>query len=141
MNDLVEHMVGQNYGFAAAIASGDAPESAYEPRARDQWTHSTTLLTDAISAPAERIRLVEVRPDDHLPLEVVLAIHTLDLAVHTWDAIGDQYRPDEQVIDLVLAVAQAVPAEQGPSSPFGPAVGIEPADPWERALRLLGRRV
>lgn len=144
VRDLVEHMVGQNLGFAAAIATGDAPLDAYAPRPVADWAGSVAALTRAVAEPAPEIRLAEVRPQDLLPVDTVLAMHALDSAVHAWDLTGPAYRPSDDLVELVLGLAERIPARRAPDGAFA-AVVDEPGegladDPWHRALRLLGRR-
>ncbi|MGC4961400.1 maleylpyruvate isomerase N-terminal domain-containing protein [Gordonia sp. DT101] len=139
IEDLVCHMVGQNFGFAAAIADGDADRSTYRPRSHTLWDESRTAVATAIDGePAARVRLVEIR-QEAIPFDAVLAIHTLDLAVHVWDAVGDAYRPSPDIVDLVLAQAERIPADRGDDAVFGPIRDVEDGDAWHRALGLLGR--
>lgn len=140
IQDLAEHMVGQNFGFAQAIAHGDAGLAAYEPRPLAQWDDSASALTSAIAQPATMVALAEFGPGASFPLESVLAFHTLDLAVHTWDALGDAFRPSGEVTGLVLAVAERLPPRTDSTGPFAPAVSSDgDQDQWRRALNLLGR--
>ncbi|MYR08286.1 TIGR03086 family protein [Gordonia sp. SID5947] len=140
IEDLLCHMVGQNFGFAAAITDGDADRSAYLPKPRTLWGESRAALTAAIDGdPADQVRLIEIR-QEAIPLEVVLAIHTLDLAVHVWDAVGNAYRPSPDIVDLVVAQAERIPTDRGDDAVFAPVLAIESGDAWHRALGLLGRR-
>ncbi|GAA3702509.1 maleylpyruvate isomerase N-terminal domain-containing protein [Gordonia hankookensis] len=139
IEDLVCHMVGQNFGFADAIADGDADRSAYRPRSHTLWDESRIALTTAIDGdPAGEVRLVEIT-DEVFPLDAVLAIHTLDLAVHVWDALGDAYRPSPDIVELVLAQAERIPTDRGADAVFGPVRDVVDGDAWHRALGLLGR--
>lgn len=140
IEDLVRHMVGQNFGFATAIAGGDAALSAYQPRAHELWNSSAEALIAAVDgAPADRVRLIEVRQGP-FPLDVVLAMHTLDLAVHVWDAVGDAYQPAAEIVEIVLAQAERIPADRPADAAFGPVIHAEDTDFWHRALALLGRQ-
>lgn len=140
VRDLIEHMVGQNYGFAEAIAKGCSGFTAYDPQPVGRWGDSAAALTSAIARPAESVTLIEISPDTAFPLDSVLAIHTLDLAVHTWDALGDAFRPSDDIVGLVLAVAGRTTSSAGTSTAFAPPVqSSDSPDQWERALNLLGR--
>ncbi|WP_137121773.1 maleylpyruvate isomerase family mycothiol-dependent enzyme [Segeticoccus rhizosphaerae] len=136
---LVEHMTGQNFGFAAALADGDAPQDAYAPRTVDQWAQSVDTLRQAATSPADRIRLVEVRPETRHTGEAVLGFQTLDTVVHTWDITGPPHRPAPALVDLVARQAQLVPTQRPVDAPFAPVVDGDDSDPWLHALHLLGR--
>ena len=136
---LVEHMTGQNFGFAAALTDGDAPQAAYAPRSVDEWARSVEVLRSAAESPADRIRLVEVRPETRHTPETVLGFQTLDTVVHTWDITGPPHRPGPDLLDLVVRQAQRVPTERPVDAPFGPVVDGDDSDPWRHALHLLGR--
>ncbi|WP_157754740.1 maleylpyruvate isomerase family mycothiol-dependent enzyme [Nigerium massiliense] len=138
IKDLVEHMTGQNIGFAEAIATGDAPLGRYRPASASQWSASVAGLRGAIERPASSVRLAEVAPGQSFELDRVLAIHALDLAVHTWD-LGGGYRPGGELAGLVLLVARATPPRGEVGGPFAPALPGDESDPWAEALALLGR--
>jgi uncharacterized protein (TIGR03086 family) len=137
--DLIRHMTGQNHGFALAIAHGDAPGPAFRPLPKDHWSSSVAELRSALSEPAQQVRLAEVLGGSTWPLQVAVAMHTLDCAVHTWDLLGDAYRPRAEVVDTVLELSLQIPAERAGDDPFAPIVPGSSEDPWVRALNLLGR--
>ena len=141
LRDLVRHMVGQNFGFAAAISGGDAAVESYAARAVDEWGASIDALLRAIATPAPSIRLVEVRPNDRFPLAAVLGMHMLDTAVHIWDIKGPPWHPSERVIELILMQARRIPVARREGGPFGSIVTSLDPDPWHEALHLLGRSV
>lgn len=148
LSGLLCHMVGQNNGFADAVTTGDAPASAYEgvaitrDTAESLWRQSAERLAAAFrDAPAGRtVHLAEVGTT--VSVETALRMQILDTAVHTWDlaaSIGADYRPDPEVVGLVLDFARTIvrlPASTrtGFASPLA-TVG----EPWTDALRLLGR--
>lgn len=150
--DLLAHMVGQNHGFAAAVRDGDAPLEAFAPRPMSDnpltaWQASCEDVAAAFAAaaPVGRVRLAEVR-ERPLPLSVVLGFHLVDTVVHGWDvahSLGRDYRPDDELVSLALAVAEQVPDGPNrlePGTSFAPALQPVDADPWARTLSLLGRR-
>lgn len=140
IRDLVRHMVGQNFGFAAALGEGDAPLGAYEPRDVEEWPASVDQLSQAVAAPAGEIRLAEVRPHLTLSPDVVVGMHLLDTVVHTWDICGPPWRPEPDVADAIVEQARRVPdsARRG-DGPFRAVIPGLDEDPWHEALRLLGR--
>jgi uncharacterized protein (TIGR03086 family) len=153
---LLEHMIGQNHGFAEAVEGPqDAPAPAFAPRSIDDaglveaWEESADRTAAAFAAaPGERhVLLVEVAVAQRFPLATVLGVHLLDTVVHTWDvatAAGRGFRPDEDLAVVVVGLAARVPdgpARERPDAAFAPAVtGPDGSDPWVDALALLGRR-
>ncbi|MFD7077198.1 TIGR03086 family metal-binding protein [Nocardioides sp. NPDC059952] len=146
--DLFGHMIGQNLGFAAAVAVGDAPVAAYEsvPVAADdvatRWQDSATRVRSAFGAadPEATIHLVEFgfRPT----VTVALGMQLLDAAVHAWDvatALGKTYRPTEVTVAFVLDMARQIAARPGGTPVFAAPLSEHGEDPWGDALRLLGR--
>jgi uncharacterized protein (TIGR03086 family) len=154
---LLEHMVGQNHGFAEAVESGAAvPAAAFAPRTVDDddvagaWEISAERVAAAFAAaPGERdVLLVEISPERRFPVSTALGFHLLDTVVHTWDVattVGLDHRPDDELAALAGAQAAAVPAgpaREEPGAAFSPPITVAPdADPWTTALALLGRVV
>lgn len=146
--DLFGHMVGQNLGFAAAVAEGDAPVAAYASvpvtaeDLVDRWQESATRVREAFgaAAPEATIHLAEFgfRPT----VEVALGMQLLDAAVHAWDvatALGRDYRPSEATVTVVLEMARQIAARPGGTPVFAAPLAENGEDPWSDALRLLGR--
>lgn len=147
--DLLSHMIGQNLGFAAAVATGDADETAYAgpdvapANAVGQWDASAEALRAAFG-PADEAAVVRLAEFDiQVTPAVALSMQLLDTAVHAWDvaaALGDTYRPDDAVTELVLDFARQIASRPGGSpGVFGEPLAETGADPWLDALRLLGR--
>lgn len=153
LKTLLAHMVGQNVGFARAVSTGDAEKSAYAGptiHADDlgqAWTRSADLVLEAFDdvEPERHVRLVEINPDGTFPAAAVVGMHLLDTVIHTWDvatSLGQPYRPDNQLVDIVTAQAKLVPAGNGrtqPEAAFAPVLSTNQTDPWLTALALLGR--
>lgn len=145
---LFGHMVGQNLGFAAAVADGDAPVAAYEavPVAADDvvrlWEESARRVRDAFAAadPETTVRLAEFgfQPT----VAVALSMQLLDAAVHAWDvatSLGRTYQPSDVTVALVLDLARQIAARPGATPVFAAPLDERGANPWHDALRLLGR--
>jgi uncharacterized protein (TIGR03086 family) len=151
---LLTHMIGQHHGFAEAVESGDAPKSAYsyvwtaDADLRIAWAASVDRIKDAFAAGQleDRVKLVEINETATYPLAAVVGFHLLDTTVHAWDlatALGQAYRPDDDLVDATYAAARQVPsgkARTQPGAAFAPPLTGEPDDPWLQALALLGRR-
>lgn len=146
--DLFGHMVGQNLGFAAAVADGDAPAAAYEsvPVGTDDvartWQDSAARVRDAFRAadPEATVHLAEFgfRPT----VAIALGMQLLDAAVHAWDvatALGQTYRPAGATVTFVLDMARQIAASPSGTPVFAAPFAEGGQDPWGDALRLLGR--
>lgn len=146
--DLFGHMVGQNLGFAAAVAEGDAPAAAYESvpvtsgNVARTWQESAARVRDAFGAadPEATVHLAEFgfRPT----VAVALGMQLLDAAVHAWDvatALGQTYRPAEATVTFVLDMARQIAARPGGTPVFAAPLTEHGTNPWGDALRLLGR--
>ncbi|MEU0313726.1 TIGR03086 family metal-binding protein [Nocardioides sp. NPDC006273] len=146
--DLFGHMVGQNVGFAAAVADGDAPLAAYESVPVDsedvarRWQESATRVRDAFGAadPEATIHLAEF--GFHPTVTMALGMQLLDAAVHNWDvaaALGIASRPDEATVTHVHDIARQIASSPGGTPVFATPLPMSGDDPWNDALRLLGR--
>lgn len=151
---LLTHMIGQNDGFAAAVTTGDAPQSAYTRTAvtasdlASEWHRSADQLLAAFihaHPDDDAVLLIEINPDSTFPVAAAVGMHLLDTVIHTWDvasSLGNPYRPDDELLDFVAAGAKQVPAGASrtrPGAAFAPAVTIDQTDPWLKTLALLGR--
>lgn len=150
---LLAHMIGQNDGFALAVCTGDADASAYAAplirpdKLNEAWTRSAgKVLTAFDNTELERhVRLVEVNPDGTFPAAVAMGMHLLDTVIHTWDVasgLGQPYRPDDELVEIVAAHAKRVPAGTArtrPGAAFAPVIATSHTDPWLIALTQLGR--
>lgn len=153
---LLAHMIGQNHGFADAVAEvEDAPAAAFAPQPGEdatvaaRWEASADRVAAAFAgAPGERdVLLVEISGEQRFGVATVLGFHLLDTVVHTWDvatSIGREARPDDETARIVARGAAVVPdgpAREGPGAAFAPVIEVpDGADPWTTALALLGRR-
>jgi uncharacterized protein (TIGR03086 family) len=150
---LLAHLIGQNHGFAAAVAGQDAPREAFAPRdpppdaVAAAWRDSADLLTAAFAAaPLDReVLLVEISTDRRVPVAAAVGFQLLDTVVHTWDvatSLGESYRPDDELVAATLAQARRIPdgpAREGPRAAFGPSRPVLGEDGWRDALALVGR--
>ncbi|GGU39987.1 TIGR03086 family metal-binding protein [Nocardioides albus] len=146
--DLFGHMVGQNLGFAAAVADGDAPVTSYASVAvsaenlSQRWQDSATRVRDAFAAadPETTIHLAEFgfRPT----VTVALGMQLLDAAVHAWDVattLGITYRPNEETVAHVHDMARQIASSPSGTPVFATPLPTSGDDHWNDALRLLGR--
>jgi uncharacterized protein (TIGR03086 family) len=153
LDALLSHMVGQNYGFAAAIRGattdrtvwrnrpvGDDPAGAYDA--------SVDELTAAFAENGriETIWMPEVRDTEPFPAPVAISFHVLDLVVHGWDVartIGVAADFDEDLLAVAWPVAARVEAgkHNGPGKAFDyPVAAPAEAPLLDRIVATLGRR-
>jgi len=147
---LLTHMIGQNNGFATAVAKGDAEPAAYHgPEVTPEsvaplWNASVTRLREAFTAadPEANVHLAEFNAD--VSVDVALGMQLLDTAVHAWDIATSRhstYRPKETVAAFVLDFARRIAATPGGTpGVFAAPLPEAGTGPWTDALRLLGRR-
>jgi uncharacterized protein (TIGR03086 family) len=145
---LLAHCIGQNHGFAVAVAGGDAPASAFAPwpPERGAWEDSAERVHTAFraAAPDWPVRLVEFGPDARFPVATALGFHLLDTVVHTWDiarSLGEWYEPPDELADRVAEIARSVPDDARrtrPNSAFAPARRHSGSE-WATTLAHLGR--
>ena len=150
---LLSHMIGQNDGFATAVTAGDAPQSAYTRTpvtASDlasEWRRSAHRVQAAFAHAHTdtEVRLIEINSDNTFPVTAAVGMHLLDTVIHTWDvasSLGNPYRPDDELLEIVAAGAKQVPAGASRTEPraaFAPAVTTDQTDSWLITLALLGR--
>lgn len=144
---LLRHVIGQNDGFAAAVATGDAPLDAYDGPAISgatvlaDWDASVARLRAAFAeaSPEGVVHLVEI---GDVTVAQAQRMQLLDTVVHAWDlatALGLEHRPDDDLVAIVHADARLI-ADVALPQLFAPALAVEGGDQWRDALRLLGRR-
>jgi uncharacterized protein (TIGR03086 family) len=155
---LLEHMTGQDQGFAAAVrathAAGEVDVSAFAPRPLGASPAATLTagLDEVVAAFAAGAESPVLLPefDARLPLRTVAGMHLVDTLVHGWDvaaALGVQAdyaaKLDPEVVAAALAMSEQIPddvSREAPGAPFGHALAATAdADPWTRTLTLLGR--
>lgn len=152
LHALLGHIIGQNHGFADAVGTADAPLAAYADRppepagVGEAWQTSADVLATAFAAAPldRRVLLAEFSDEVRFPVARVVGFHLLDTAVHAWDvatALGETFRPDDDIVAETLAQARQIP--DGPNrlqlgASFAPALAGD-GDDWNDALALLGR--
>lgn len=153
LRQLLAHMVGQNYGFAAAADGkrhdravfadrpvGDQPAAEYATSAR--------RVIEAFGVPAlieGSMYLPEVRAGVIVPAPIAIGFHLVDYVAHDWDVartLGIAAEFDEDALQLALTAAGAVPAEAqtlDDQTPFRPSVPTMSTSMLERIIATLGR--
>ncbi|MER7453367.1 TIGR03086 family metal-binding protein [Nocardia beijingensis] len=152
LRDLLEHMIAQNRGFAAAARGSEDLEDWTVRASADPVADYRASADDVLSAFAadevfERsLVLPEVLPGQGIPAVRVIGFHLVDSVVHAWDvarSIGETVTPDADVAEAALTVALAVPdgpERSAPGAAFAPALSVPERTPTlDRILLLLGR--
>jgi len=155
---LLEHMTGQDRGFAAAVRAArtgdDVDASAFAPHPLGP-SPATTLaegldeVVAAFAAGADGLVLM-AEFDRRVPTPIVVQMHLVDTLVHGWDVaatlgVQDDYvtRLDAEVVGAALAMSEQIPDDEyreTPGASFAHALPApQDADPWTRVLTLLGR--
>jgi uncharacterized protein (TIGR03086 family) len=153
LRQLLEHMIGQNFGFASAVTSpDDLPPEAFASRplttsVTSDWEDSARAVREAFwgADPGRAVLLPEISAEQRIPVGLVVGFHLLDTVVHAWDvatSLGIPFRPDSELVTATLRIAEAVPdgpEARGPGRAFAARLETEATDAWGRVLALLGR--
>ncbi len=149
---LLEHMVGQNHGFAAAADGGgnDPAPFADRPVGDDPagvYTASVERVTAAFAAcdPGSTLWLPEISTARPFPMPLAIRFHLIDYVVHAWDvarSIGTTVEFDDDILAEALAVAKLVPDDESrlrDGAFFRPAVPPVGDGTLDTVLAMLGR--
>jgi uncharacterized protein (TIGR03086 family) len=154
LRDLLEHMIIQHYGFAAASrGAGADPASWRRPPPPDDpvaaYAEAAVHVIAAFAAPGVGERsfaLPEISTEVMFPAATAMSFHFVDYVVHGWDVARTLDVPLDLPDDLAraaLVVARRVPdgpERLAPGAAFAPGVTAPGgADPLDRVLTALGR--
>lgn len=154
LRQLLGHMTGQHYGFAAA-ARGETRDMtiwADRPVGDDFATGYARAVAEVIAAfsqldlSRDRLWLPEIRPGIRFPAQMAIGFHFLDYVVHGWDvarSIGVPVAFDAEVLSEAQVRAAQVPEGEprlAAGAAFRPAVTAPPdAAPLDGVVARLGR--
>ncbi|PRZ44300.1 uncharacterized protein (TIGR03086 family) [Antricoccus suffuscus] len=154
LRDLLEHMITQHYGFAAAAAGNGAERGVWELRsvgthpvaeyaAAAEHVVTAFSLEDVLE---RQFALPEISEDITFPGKQAIGFHLIDYVVHSWDvaqSIGESVELDPDIADIALKIAAAVPngdERKSDGAAFAPAQSVPShAAPLDQILALLGR--
>ncbi|MBF6298581.1 TIGR03086 family protein [Nocardia amamiensis] len=152
LQDLLEHMIAQNHGFAAAARGGHDPaiwtvRPSADPVADYRASADDVLAAFAAEDVFERtLQLPEILPGYGFPAARAIGFHLVDSVVHAWDvarSIGDTITLDAGLAEEALRVALAVPdgrERSAPGAAFAPGLVVpKGASVLDRMLLVLGR--
>ena len=154
LRQLLGHMIGQHYGFAAAARgeTSDLSVWADRPAGADLRAAYAAAVADVTAAFAEdgmldrRLWLPEIRDGARFPAAMAIGFHFLDYVVHGWDvarSIGTEPGFDPDLVSAALARAVQVPEGEprlAPTAAFRPGIPVpDDAAEMARLLAVLGR--
>ncbi|MGW4329286.1 TIGR03086 family metal-binding protein [Nocardia sp. NPDC004573] len=151
LRDLLEHMIAQNHGFAAAARGSEDTEvwsvlASADPVADYRASADDVLAAFAAEDVFERELLLPEVTDQRIPATRVIGFHLVDSVVHAWDvarSIGETVTVDPDVAAAALAISLAVPdgpERSAPGAAFAPALSVPDRAPTlDQILLLLGR--
>jgi uncharacterized protein (TIGR03086 family) len=153
LRELLDHMITQHHGFAAAsqgrggdpqvwqVVHPDDPIADYEAAAR--------LVTDTFAQPGTLERafeLPEISPAAAFPAAQAVSFHFVDYVVHGWDvarSLDVPFEPSEDLAQAALVVARRVPDRENrlaEKAAFRPSLPSPPGgSSLDQVLTALGR--
>lgn len=154
VRDLVNHIVGSTYWFAATVETGVAPASDTDVGGPDvtagdiraAFADGSKRAIAAFSAPGAMDKTVKL-PFGEMPGAAFVMMAANDQFQHGWDlakATGQATQLDPELAGQLLGfVRAAIPdAFRGPDgkAPFGPVVSVpESSSPVDQLAGFLGR--
>lgn len=152
LRDLLEHLIIQHYGFAAASRGVDDlalwKQSPLSPDPIAEYRAAATHVLSAFAMDGVLDRefpLPEFGDGIVVPARFAISFHFVDYVVHSWDVartLGLSAEFDDAVIEAALLIAQAVPGgdiRTRPGAAFAPEVVLPEGSGLDRVLALLGR--
>jgi uncharacterized protein (TIGR03086 family) len=153
LRHLLAHMVGQNYGFAAAANGHGHDRAVFADRPvsdlpASDYATSARMVIEAFGSPTlieGGMYLPEVRGGMTFPASTAIGFHLVDYVAHGWDVakcLGIAAEFDQEALQLSLTVAEAVPAEArtlDDRTPFRPIVPTTSTQMLDRIVATLGR--
>ncbi|HZR50845.1 MAG TPA: TIGR03086 family metal-binding protein [Streptosporangiaceae bacterium] len=150
--DLLAHMTSQHRGFAAA-AAGDGSDPRHwadKPAAPADYVSAAAKVQEAFAGAGvldQEFCVLPISATMTFPARQAIGFHLVDYVTHGWDvarSLGQPYELPQDVLDVALRVAIAVPdgeARRAPDASFAPRVpGYDGAATLDRIVALLGRR-
>lgn len=154
LGELLAHMIGQNYGFAAAAQGelDDATVFALRPVREDAGAEFKASSEVVVGAFADEVAqagswwLPEVGTTQLIPATTAMSFHFVDNVVHGWDvaaAIGVPIEFEDDILSAALEVALRVPGGDGRTrdgAAFAPVLdSTDDAATLDQVLLQLGR--
>lgn len=151
---LLEHMIVQHNGFAAAARGVKTELSAWRPvpLGADPAAEYAAAAERVITAFGEsgvldrRFWLPEIRDGGPFPARMAIGFHLVDYVAHGWDVavtLGVGIDFDQDILDAATEIARQVPggaARRAPGAAFGPEIPLpDNGSTLDSLLASLGR--
>ena len=143
---LLDHLVGGNDLYAAALAGREGPGRGTDSLGADPveaYRASAAAVVEAFREPGALDRPVTV-PFGTVPAEMALHLRIVEVLAHGWDLARATGRtvsfPDDVVEQEIAFSRQALPVIPAERSPFAASHPVpDDAAPLDRLVALLGR--
>jgi uncharacterized protein (TIGR03086 family) len=152
VRELVNHLVGGTYYFAASVNDGTAPNGGDVPDFADgdilaAYDEGAAQAVAAFGADGAQDRMVTL-PFGTMPVSAFMGLATTDQFVHAWDlarATGQEFDGDQAHAAALLEGSRMAiqDAFRGPDgqAPFGPATEVaDDAPATDQLAAFLGRQ-
>jgi uncharacterized protein (TIGR03086 family) len=153
LHELLDHMITQHFGFAAASAGlGSDPRLWQVVDRSDPIADYAVAARHVIAAFArpqalkQPFDLPEISTVVQFPAAQAMSFHFVDYVAHGWDVartLGVLFEPDDDLVQVALAVARKVPDGENrlvAGAAFGPGQALPAGGTsLEQVLAALGR--
>jgi uncharacterized protein (TIGR03086 family) len=150
---LMAHLIGQNYGFAAAADGTGEDRAVFADRPVGEhpaadYAASAERVIAAFNRPGvldSTIYLAELRGGMAFPASTAIGFHLVDYVVHSWDVarcLGRDVEFSDDALAVALSVAEAVPDQArslDEAAPFRPSVPVKGDSVLDQIVATLGR--
>jgi uncharacterized protein (TIGR03086 family) len=152
VRDVVNHVVGNNFWFAAIARDGIAPDrpenAAPDETSGDFLGRFRAGAIDAVSAFETAMEKTLILPWGPMPAAAFVVMASADQFVHGWDlarATGQATDLDPDLATQFLGFYRQAIADEfrgpDPVAPFGPLVSTQSTDPVAQLAAISGRTV
>ena len=152
LGQLLDHMITQHYGFAAASAGRGGDLRLWQVVGRADPIADYAVAADHVIAAFARPQalqqpfdLPEISTAAQIPAVRAMSFHFVDYVVHGWDvarALGLPFEPDDDLAQAALTIARAVPDGENrlaEGAAFRPGRPPPDGNALEQVLAALGR--
>jgi uncharacterized protein (TIGR03086 family) len=153
LGELLDHMITQHYGFAAASAGRGGDRQQWQVVHRDdpiaEYAAAAGHVIAAFARPQARQQpfdLPEISTAVQIPAAQAISFHFVDYVAHGWDVartLDVPFEPDDDLVRAALAIAQNVPDGENrlaEGAAFKPGRPLPPdGTDLDQVLAALGR--
>jgi len=153
LSELLDHMITQHYGFAAASAGRGSDRQLWQVVHRDapiaDYAAAAEHVITAFARPQalqQPFDLPEISTAVQIPAAQAISFHFVDYVAHGWDVartLDVPYAPDDDLVRAALEIAQKVPDGENrlaEGAAFQPGRPVPPdGTDLDQVLAALGR--